>query len=80
MAAAIIVPTIFWLLVGGGAPWIVPKGPNRGIIQTMLVLTAVCCYLFWLMAYLHQLNPLVGPQLHNTTATVVQMVWGNGIP
>ncbi|GFS63043.1 v-type proton ATPase subunit e 2 [Nephila pilipes] len=47
-AIPFVVLTLFWFLVGGILPWFVPKGVNRGIIQTMLVLTAVCCYLFWL--------------------------------
>ncbi|GIY22281.1 v-type proton ATPase subunit e 2 [Caerostris extrusa] len=47
-AVPFVILTLFWFLIGGVLPWFVPKGVNRGVIQTMLVLTAVCCYLFWL--------------------------------
>ncbi|KAF8774715.1 V-type proton ATPase subunit e 2-like [Argiope bruennichi] len=74
-AVPFVIMTLFWFLIGGILPWFVPKGVNRGVIQTMLVLTAVCCYLFWLCCYMAQMNPLIGPQLPTATLAVMKEVW-----
>nr|CAD2180422.1 unnamed protein product [Meloidogyne enterolobii] len=71
--------TAFWAVFGAGGPFLVPSGVNRGIIQTMIVLTAVCCYMFWLIVYLHQLNPLIGPQLPVKTIFWIQQKWGSAV-
>ncbi|VDD93041.1 unnamed protein product [Enterobius vermicularis] len=66
----------FWVLVAL-CSLLVPKGPNRGIIQTMIILTAACCWLFWILVYLHQLNPLIGPQIPVRTIRWISEKWGD---
>ncbi|ESN92057.1 hypothetical protein HELRODRAFT_90060 [Helobdella robusta] len=77
IAIPFIVLSIIWGVVGLVAPWFIPKGPNRGIIQVMLVETAFVCYVFWLLTYLMQLNPLIGPQLSNETILIIGHEWGD---
>ncbi|XP_014780044.1 V-type proton ATPase subunit e 2 isoform X2 [Octopus bimaculoides] len=75
------VVTLFWACVGIVIPvfvqYTMSTSPNKGLIQTMCVLTAFCCYLFWLCAYLSQLNPLFGPQLDSEVIRYLQIAWNN---
>ncbi|XP_052770590.1 V-type proton ATPase subunit e 1-like [Mya arenaria] len=76
---AFAVVTIFWGFIGVVCPILtglfMRKSPNRGIVQIMFVMTAVCCYLFWLCAFLFQINPLVGPQLESNLIRTMQYEW-----
>ncbi|XP_071792971.1 V-type proton ATPase subunit e 2-like [Asterias amurensis] len=73
-----VIVTGVWAFVGIVLPFVVPrKRADRGIIQLMLTLTAVCCYLFWLCAFLMQLNPLFGPQLSSKVIKALFYEWDN---
>ncbi|XP_077300367.1 V-type proton ATPase subunit e 2-like [Arctopsyche grandis] len=79
-AIAFIVFTVIWGVVGIVLPIIAPKGPNRGIMQVILMLTGATCWLFWLCCYMAQMNPLIGPKLSNHTVLMIAREWGNTIP
>jgi len=74
-ALAIGLVTLFWALVGIGGSFLFGKGPNKGVIQSTLVITAVSCWLFWLLCYMHQMNPLIGPALQKDTFYAVKYIW-----
>ncbi|CAB3989448.1 V-type proton ATPase subunit e 1-like [Paramuricea clavata] len=70
----IVVVSLFWLGVGAVAPWFI-SGPNRSTMRTMIALTAVCCWLFWLIGYMCQLNPIIGPTLKEEEYNAIQLEW-----
>ncbi|EDO34244.1 predicted protein [Nematostella vectensis] len=74
-AIPVVVVTVFWVIVGAVVPCFI-RGNNKRLIQTMLVLTAICCWLFWLCAYLSQLNPLIGPMMPAETLHDIMKEWG----
>ncbi|XP_075223005.1 V-type proton ATPase subunit e 2-like isoform X1 [Lycorma delicatula] len=67
--------TVFWGIIGIVLPIFAPKGPNRGILQLVLMLTAATCWLFWLCCYMAQMNPLIGPKLDNKTILLIAKEW-----
>ena len=70
--------TVFWLAVGilgAVVPCFCWRYKHRLTVQVAIVTTAICCYTFWLLAFLTQLNPLVGPQMSNELAAHIRRVW-----
>ena len=67
--------TLVWAAVGGIGPFFVPKGPYKGVYQTMVVTAAVCLWLHWFLTYASQLNPLIGPKLTIGDIYIMQWQW-----
>eukprot|EP00118_Oscarella_pearsei_P025166 m.307645 g.307645 ORF g.307645 m.307645 type:complete len:109 (+) comp42575_c0_seq1:50-376(+) len=86
----IIVVTGFWLAFGGLGSLIVYCGnkrrlfntdPNTSVILTMLILTSLCCWLFWLLCFMAQMNPQIGPMLKPEMVATISCQWfGKCIP
>ncbi|XP_003743587.1 V-type proton ATPase subunit e 1 [Galendromus occidentalis] len=67
--------TVFWGIIGFVVPILIPRSDNRALIQTLVMLTAACCYLFWLCVWLSQLNPLIGPILSKDVIWMITEYW-----
>ncbi|XP_044730749.1 V-type proton ATPase subunit e 2-like [Chrysoperla carnea] len=68
----------FWGIIGIVCPFFA-KGPNTGVIRTCLILTACCAWLFWVVTFLAQLNPLEGPSIKKAAHLMLACNWGNKI-
>jgi len=68
--------TLIWALIGGVAPRYVPNGPHKQLIQMCLLLTAICCWMFWFLCYIAQMNPLIGPDLDWKSLAAANFYWG----
>ncbi|KAH9518499.1 V-type proton ATPase subunit e [Bulinus truncatus] len=51
------------------------RSPNKGIVQICLILTGICCFIFWIVTFIAQLNPLIGPQLHTGLIRWILIEW-----
>ena len=45
------------------------------VIQVVLMLIGICCWLFWFCCYMSQMNPLIGPILNQRTLIAVKQYW-----
>lgn len=69
---------LFTCLFGGvafGVPAFLPENANKDIIKLMVTMSAICCYLMWLVTYMSQMNPLFGPMLNNATMSLMKREW-----
>ncbi|XP_012259850.1 V-type proton ATPase subunit e [Athalia rosae] len=76
---SVVLFTLIWGVVGIVLPFLVPRGPNRGILQAILMLTAATCWLFWVCCYMAQMNPLIGPKVSTHTLLLMAREWGSAV-
>jgi len=78
MGASVLPVAIFtaiWGVVGVLLPVLVPRSPHKSVIQVCLIITASCCWLFWLCCYMSQMNPLIGPILETKALYAMKLQW-----
>ncbi|EDW58933.1 uncharacterized protein VhaM9.7-d [Drosophila virilis] len=61
--SSLILFTIFWVLFGAIGWMVAAFFKERTLIRCCILLTAACCWLVWLVTFLMQMNPLVGPRV-----------------
>ncbi|KAH9402930.1 hypothetical protein TYRP_015694 [Tyrophagus putrescentiae] len=70
---------LFTCLFGGlgfGVPAFLPEtNPHKDILKLMITLSAICCYVMWLVTYMSQMNPLFGPVINNATISLMKREW-----
>ncbi|XP_021203526.1 V-type proton ATPase subunit e isoform X2 [Bombyx mori] len=69
-----VMTTIFAIIFFIG-PFAIKKGENKWIIKTCMMLASFFLWLFWVTVYIAGMNPLVGPQLRNTTLAWMAHTW-----
>ncbi|XP_013169138.1 PREDICTED: V-type proton ATPase subunit e 2-like [Papilio xuthus] len=58
-------------------PLLVRKSPNKVIIRCSIMLSIFCIWIFWVTVYIGQMNPIMGPRMHNTTVAWIAHAKGN---
>jgi len=69
--------TGIWAAIGIIGPLMVPSVPGAEVYRVSIALTAVCCWLHWLLCYMHQVNPLMGPLLGKEAVQIIEWSWEN---
>lgn len=67
--------SIFWALVAL-ISWIVAcRFEEKEVIRCSAILVAFCCWLLWVVTYIMQMNPLVGPKLNSNILFGMIVYW-----
>lgn len=69
--------TMFWVLFAVVGCLIALRYEERAVIRCCSILTAVCCYLAWLVTFLMQMNPMVGPRANQMLVFAMMSYWPN---
>ncbi|KAL9656500.1 hypothetical protein ABK040_005264 [Willaertia magna] len=68
----IIGTAIFFGLAIVILPFTILCGKQSGLIRTMTILTALCCWSMWILVFISQINPLAKPQRTEGESCTIQ--------
>ncbi|XP_017846297.1 V-type proton ATPase subunit e [Drosophila busckii] len=69
--------TGFWVIFGIVGFFVAKRFKEVTIIRCCVLLSAVCCWLLWLVTFLMQLNPLIGPRAKQVVIYGIMTYWKN---
>ncbi|XP_017954859.1 V-type proton ATPase subunit e2 [Drosophila navojoa] len=72
---SLITFTVFWALFAIIGCIIAICFKERSIIRCCVLLTAACCWIVWLVTFVMQMNPLVGPRMHRPILMAMMSYW-----
>ncbi|KAJ2968505.1 hypothetical protein NQ176_g9150 [Zarea fungicola] len=62
---SIFVGLVIVVAMCAAAWFLAPKGENRVLWRSSIILAVVSCYLMWAITFLAQLHPLIRPKRHD---------------
>ncbi|KAH8314261.1 hypothetical protein KR074_008451 [Drosophila pseudoananassae] len=71
------VVTLIFLTIAIAGSLLARLWQESSVIRCCIILTCVCCYMAWLVTFLMQLNPLIGPRGERRTLFGIMAYWPN---
>ncbi|KAH8293660.1 hypothetical protein KR054_002619 [Drosophila jambulina] len=69
--------TLFWLLFAVVGCIVSCWFEEGSVIRCCAIMTAVCCYLAWVVTFVMQLNPMIGPRASQKVIFGMMSYWQN---
>lgn len=67
--------TLLWVILAAAGFFLAMLFKDRLLIRCCVILSVVCCYLLWLVTFLMQLNPLIGPKMDQNVLYAMTAYW-----
>lgn len=73
--ATFFVITLIWAIIAVAGYFLARLFKDKLIIRCCVLLSVVCCYLLWMVTFLMQLNPLIGPRVEQNILYAMTAYW-----
>ncbi|XP_037928196.1 V-type proton ATPase subunit e-like [Teleopsis dalmanni] len=52
---------------------------DQTLFRSFFILTALVTWMFWVLCYFSQMNPLIGPKLEKKAILIIAKNWGHEV-